>query len=121
MVDAPDNPQASTVLNISGRYVNYAFEHVAPGHYTVLAELDFGINETISVDVGTDTVMADIVSSYGFPHPTTLPDLNASPTNDPSPAQPTPALPGLITLLAVGFMLYYLANKNKSLTLLLHF
>jgi hypothetical protein len=114
LVDAPDNPQASSWQNVSGRAVNYAFEHLAPGHYTVLAEYyGFGWNDTISVDVGTDTVMADIVSSYyGFPHPSTPPSPTASPTNDPSPAKPTPALPGLVTFLAVGFVIYYLANKR---------
>jgi hypothetical protein len=119
MVDAPDNPQALTVLNISGRYVNYAFEHLAPGHYMVLVEY-YGVdwNDTISVDIGTDMVMADIVSSYyGFNHPSIPPNLYASPTIDPSASpsmgpKPTPALPGLISLLVVGFVIYYLANKK---------
>lgn len=114
MVDAPDNPQESiTALNISGMSVDYVFEHVAPGHYTVLAEgYSFSENNSISVDVGTDTVMTDIVSSVYFSYPSTPPSTTVSPTNDPSPAQPSPALPGFVALLAVGFVLYYMANKK---------
>jgi hypothetical protein len=119
MVDAPDNPQASTVLNVSGRAANYAFEHLAPGHYTILVEYyGFDWNDSISVDVGTDTVMADIVSSYmGFPHPSIPPGLWASPTIDPSASpstgpKATSALPGLATLIVIGLVTYYLVNKK---------
>lgn len=119
MVDAPDNPQASSWQNVSGRAVNYAFEHLAPGHYTVMAEYyGFGWNDSISVDVGTDTVMADIISPYGFPHPSRPPSLTASPSADNSvspstESRPTPALPWLAVLLILGIVACFMDKKYK--------
>jgi hypothetical protein len=110
MVDTPDNPQASIERNYNGMTIDYIFKHLAPGNYTVKAEY-YGPSpaDTISVDVGTGTVRADILSNMVLPvtpQPTTE---VASPSAD---VKPTPILSGLLTLLVTGFVLYYLANKK---------
>lgn len=118
LVRLPDNPQKSFVRDYAGKEVDYVFEHLPAGHYTVKVVYHAGPideEETFPVDVGTSIVTADITLTKMPPRPqlaTYVPDPSQSTTNVPSPTQPTPALPGLITLLVIGFVLYYIANKK---------
>lgn len=109
MINRPDNPQSSLQRNFSGKSVDYLFEHVAPGRYTVRAEYIYPLpyNDTVSVDVGTDAATADIILSHVVP---TRP--STAPTQVATPSKPTPALPGLVVLLVIGFVIYYKANKK---------
>jgi hypothetical protein len=112
MVETLDNPQASFERNVSGMTIDYMFEHLAPGHYTVVAEYytDDGYKDTVSVDVGTDIKVANILTEMIVPvPPSSWPSQAASPSTGP---KPTPALPGLATLLVIGAVVHYLTNKK---------
>jgi len=75
MVDRPDNPQSSSQRNLSGMSVDYIFDHLTPGHYTVMADYFAGgdYNDSVIVDVSSEPMRADILLSniwsrpYGFP------------------------------------------------------
>lgn len=112
MVDMPGNPQASSATNFSGRTVDYAFDHLAPGHYTILVQYYRYDNytDTSSVDVGNETVMADIISRQVMPStptPISTPDASSTPE-----AKPTPALSGFFTFLVISFIIYCIGNKK---------
>lgn len=62
LLDEPYNPQFAIGRNGSGKHIDYRFMHLAPGHYTVIVDSPEG-NGTVSVDVGTDIMRADIVVS----------------------------------------------------------
>jgi hypothetical protein len=121
LVDIPHNPQEELTHNFSGRSVDYTFEHLAPGHYTVMAEYStmrlvgntIG-NDTISVDVGTDTVMADISSQFFFPHPSWPPDQIDSSVSPSTESKPAPALPWIAVFLVIGFVAYTMHNKHDK-------
>lgn len=63
MVKILNNPQSSMDLNYSGKTIDYVFEHLAPGRYTVRAEYFAGddFNDTVNVDVGARPMRADII------------------------------------------------------------
>jgi hypothetical protein len=98
LVTLPDNPQMSFRRSYAGKGVDYVFEHLPPGHYTVKVLYHAGPTDqedAIPVDVGTGIVTADIMLTHMIPLP-----------------RPTPALPGLVTLLMIGLVTYYLLNKK---------
>lgn len=68
MVEMPDNPHSALHINYSSKTIDYKFEHVAPGNYTVRVEYWMGgdYNDTASVDVGARPVRADIVLSMAL-------------------------------------------------------
>lgn len=118
LVPLPDNPQMSFGRDRAGKDVDYAFEHLSPGHYTVNVAYHPGPTDeedSIPVDVGTDVVTADIMLTHmpPMPLPTTYTPPSSQPTtNVPSPSQATSALPGSVALLVIGVVTYYLANKK---------
>lgn len=132
LVDRPDNPQSSFKQNFSGESVDYLFEHLAPGRYTVMAEYQtpYVYNDTVSVDVGTRPMRADIVLSHMLTRPSGYPvvsftptvgEFSASPRADSSATalpsmglRPTPALAGLFVLLLIGAVAYFMHKKNEK-------
>jgi protocatechuate 3,4-dioxygenase beta subunit len=120
LVNIPHNPQEELRHNFSGRSIDYTFEHIAPGHYTVMAEYStihlvgniIG-NDTVSVDVGMDTVMAEIVSQFAFPQPSWPPDEINSSVSPSKESTPTPALPWIVVILVIGFVACFLHDKHN--------
>ena len=116
-VDIPDNPQSSFERNYSGANVDYLFEHLAPGNYTVMAEYSAGddYNDTVTVDVGARPMRADIVLSHAYMRPAGFPVNSFTPTVveflTPTP-NATPAIPWVILLLVFGFVACTLLRKN---------
>lgn len=115
MVIMPDNPQASSSRDFSGKSVDYLFEHLAPGQYQVRAEYSIpppeSYNDTVAVDLGYGTVTADIVLSHVYSHPilstpSPTPPPDTIPVTSGSPSQPStttepkpiPAIPGMLVL-----------------------
>ncbi|BAI61590.1 conserved hypothetical protein [Methanocella paludicola SANAE] len=120
MVDLPDNPQASLGRNYSGRKVDYLFEHLAPGNYTVMAQ-DFESNESVTVGVGDHPMRADIVLTRSLHQPYGWADVSFSPTVGeflpsafpPSNSnKPAPTIPLLMVLFTIG-VVAYIIQKNK--------
>lgn len=138
MLNTPDNPQSSLRRTYLGKDVDYLFEHVAPGQYTIRADYDNPSQyyDTISVDVGKDAVTAEILLSHVMPsRPSSAPTTSVSSatpaqvTNSATPSNPTvtlppggtispspsrmatPALPALIVLFVIGFVMYYKMKK----------
>jgi hypothetical protein len=119
MVKMPNNPQYTLERNYSGKEVDYMFEHLPPGNYTILAEYIHGGNycDTITVDVDTRPMRADMVLSnatkappYGYPTIRFTPTIGVFSASD---ARPTPALPGLFVLLLIGIVEYFTRKNNK--------
>ena len=121
LVDMPDNPQASFNRSYSGANVDYLFEHLAPGHYTVMAEYQAPIlfNDTVPVDVGTVPMRADIILSNMLIRPTNFPVISFTPTvgvfsaSASTSSKPTPALSCIISLLMIGIVSYFMRRNDK--------
>ncbi len=143
LVNRSDNPQVSAARNYSGTSVDYLFDHVAPGNYTVRVDYFAGgnYNDTVTVVVGTKPMRADIVLSKAFNRPTTWPVVNFTPSigefsqtptaapviinasstanpgaNSTSTAAPAPLLPGVIMIVIIGsvaFIRNSLRNRNR--------
>lgn len=71
LVPLPNNPQTALERRYAGQFVNYIFEHVSPGHYTVKVEYNVFpttmppmYNDTVTVDVGTGVVTANLELSH---------------------------------------------------------
>lgn len=130
MVKRPDNPQSSFERNFSGANVEYLFDHLAPGHYTVMAEYSAGgeYNDTVTLDVGTSPMRVDIVLSQLFGRPYNFPVNSFTPTvveftaSSPSATvlpstalasepRPTPALPWISVLLIIGITACFMYEK----------
>ncbi len=123
MVKMPNNPQSTFDYYYSGHGVDYLFEHLAPGNYTVMAEYhgdgNYGnYSKTVSVDVGTCPMRADMVlpekvkmPPYGWPTIQFTPTVGVLSASD---TRPTPALPGLFAALAIGITAYYMCSKKKE-------
>ncbi|HMK46603.1 MAG TPA: hypothetical protein VK436_08255 [Methanocella sp.] len=126
MVDRPDNPQSSSQRNLSKTSVDYIFDHLAPGHYIVMAEYFEGgdYNDSVTVDVSSEPMRADILLSniwsrpYGFPDVTFTPTVGkllASPSLTPaareasntSESVQSPALSGIIVLAIFIILVMY--------------
>jgi hypothetical protein len=121
MVKMPDNPQSTLKLNYSGQRVDYIFEHLAPGNYTVMAEYWVSGNifdsKTVSIEVGTRPMRADMVVPRAKRMPTGYPDISFTPTVGEflaSESRPTPALSGLLVLLAIGTVAYFMHKKFEK-------
>ncbi len=97
LVRLPDNPQTSFRRDYSGKEVDFVFEHLPPGNYTVMATYYAGgrYDETVSVDVGTGTVTADIMLMH-----------------EPPPPLATPAPSGLFVLIVMGSAAFLVFKKN---------
>jgi hypothetical protein len=132
LVNMPYNPQSSFERNYSGANVEYLFEHLPPGHYTVMAEYSAGgeYNDTVTLDVGTSPMRVDIVLSQMFGRPGNFPVNSFTPTvvefftSSPSAtvlpsmalvseSKPTPALPWIMVLLIIISMACFLYNKHN--------
>ena len=132
LVDRSDNPQSSFKRNYSGAEIDYLFEHLAPGNYTVMAEYSAGedYNDTVVVDVDTSPMRADIILSRAYMRPANFPVISFTPTvgkfvaPDPnmtassseamaSESKQTPALPWFIVLIIIGSMACILRRKNE--------
>ena len=125
MVKMPDNSQDTLERNYSGQRVDYLFEHLAAGNYTVMAEYWNGDNysETISISVGTRPMRADMVLHrtkmipYGWTEISFTPTIGeflAPGANSATPgSKPTPALPWFIVLIIIGSMACFLLRKNE--------
>lgn len=104
ILDIPQNPQSSYHENISGRDVDFIFEHLAPGQYEVMAEYrDSGkYTDNVSVFVNNEMVSTNITLTRLTPHVgTPSPAPSTSPTAIPANT-PTP-FPGVIMiLLSIG-------------------
>jgi hypothetical protein len=115
IVELPDNPQFSLGRNYSGQKIDYLFEHLAPGRYTVRA-IGYDSDENVSVDVGDRTMRADIVMSQFFHQPAGVPDISFYPTvgdfSVSSTSKPTTDLPAIIVLFVIGIIAYFML-KNK--------
>jgi hypothetical protein len=92
MVERPGNPQLSKTRNVTGREVDYLFDHLAPGQYNVVVESNAALKETESVPVNvTDSLaVTDLVLSHPY-----------SPV-PPGPGTATPSTPGPCTLLVLS-------------------
>ncbi len=119
LVIMPNNPQTCGIHNYSGTQVDYIFEHLAPGGYTVMVSyLTYYYNDNVSVDIDTRPMRADILLSREPTVPDPLPDISFTPTVGEFVAstqaslsatalpctapRPTPALPGIIVILVIG-------------------
>lgn len=120
IVDMPDNPQASLGRNYSGNRIDYMFEHLAPGRYTIMAQ-DMESNETVTVDVGNIPMRADIVLTRSMHQPFGRPDVSFYPTVGefvPSAFSPVdsnkqaPTIPLFMVLFIIGAVAYIM-QKNK--------
>lgn len=122
MVKMPNNPQSTLDYYYLGKRVDYLFEHLAPGNYTVMAEYRgdgyYGnYSKTVSVDVGTCPMRADMVlpekikmPPYGWPTIQFTPTVGVLSASD---TRPTPALPGLLVLLLMGILAYFTRKNSK--------
>jgi hypothetical protein len=133
IVKTLNNPQYTLERNYSGQRVDYLFEHLAPGSYTVMAEYWNGYNnssETVSISVGTRPIRADMVlprtklMPYGFPGISFTPTIgefsapSVSATALPSTmvaseSRPTPALPWIVVFLVIGFVACFLYEEHN--------
>jgi hypothetical protein len=102
VVQMPGNPQLSSAMMVDGRGVNYTFDHLAPGQYTIVFEYRGLDNETknVSVDVADRPAMADVVLTNVIP---------VVPLNDATPS-PTPAAgpDALLVLSSLGIVIVIL-------------
>lgn len=121
MVKMPGNPQYTLERNYSSQRVDYLFEHLAPGNYTVMAEYWNGCNysETMSINVGTRPMRADMVLPrtkilpYGFTEINFTPTIGEfqTPTAQKSEPKPMPDLSWSIVILVVGLIAYLIHKK----------
>lgn len=133
LVNMPYNPQSSFERNFSGARVDYLFEHLVPGHYTVMAEYHTGgdYNDTVALDVGASPMRADIVLSQMFGRPADFPVNSFTPTvvefsaSSPgttvlpstvqvSEPRSTPTLPWMIVVVIIGYMACFVYDKNNK-------
>lgn len=93
LVDRMDNPQASFTRNFYGKRIDYLFEHVVPGNYTVMVNYSAGgdFTDTALVEVKDQPMRADIILSQLLTRPVDFPfityspivgDFNSSPDDD---------------------------------------
>ena len=125
MVKMPYNPQYTLERNYSGQRVDYLFEHLAPGNYTVMAEYWNGYNysENISIRLGTHPIKADMVLPRTKMIPYGWTEISFTPTIGEFPApgansttlgsKPAPALPWFIVLIVIGSVACTLLRKNE--------
>jgi hypothetical protein len=111
VVLVPGNPQKPVARSVEGREVNYQFDHLAPGQYTVVFEYRGLENETknISVNVTDRPVMADIVLSNLIP---VVPLNDATPSPPPSPL-PTTGPDTLLILSSIGAAFLVISRRLK--------
>ena len=115
MVKTLNNPQPSMDYNYSGKKIDYIFEHIPPGNYTVFAEFFQG-NESVNVEVGSHPMRADIVLSDALNQPYGWSDVPFTPTVSEFLASDTrqaPALPGLLVVVLMGIVAYFMRKNNK--------
>lgn len=123
LVNRTDNPQASFERNYSEVVVDYLFEHVAPGNYTVMATYFAGdiYTDSVPVRVGVKPMRADIILTKFMNRPTEFPDYAITPTvgeftpswgirNTPVPS---PALSWIYVLLISGAVVGLMIRKNN--------
>lgn len=100
MVERPGNPQLAETRNVSGREVDYLFDHLVPGQYQVVVLYD-GIErgtENVSVNVTDRLVMTDItLSRLRFP-----PHLIGTPSPPPSPSPSTDSADTVLVVSSIG-------------------
>ncbi len=123
MVQIPNNPQSTFDYYYLGKRVDYLFEHLAPGNYTVLAEYhgdgNYGnYSKTVSVDVDTYSMRADMVlpekikmPPYGWPTIKFTPTIGVFSASD---TRPTPAPSVLFILLSIGVVGFLMYKKNSK-------
>lgn len=121
IVKMPKNPQANHIRNVSGREVDYVFEHLAPGRYQVMVEYaaPHVQNESVSVDVGDNATTADIVLMELYlspptiiPTPSASPDPVSGPSTSPAPA-PSPGIFALALSTGMAVILVYCRRKRQ--------
>ncbi|WP_048198734.1 carboxypeptidase regulatory-like domain-containing protein [Methanocella arvoryzae] len=117
MVDRPDNPQSSFHRNLSGKRIDYLFHHLAPGRYTVKAEYFAGadFNDTVTLDMDTKVMRADIVLSKAYMSPLEAPAVIFTPiVGEFDAAEPvsTPATSWLIVMLLIVLVATWLDHKR---------
>ncbi len=113
IVKMPKNPQSSFRRNVSGREVDYLFEHLTPGEYQVMAEYaaPFTSNDSVTVNVSNGLATADIVLSqlYLTPPPT-LPPESTLPTPVPSPA---PGIAAVLPSIGVAILIMGISRRTR--------
>lgn len=130
LMDEPYNPQFAFGRNGSSKHIDYRFLHLAPGPYTVNVDSPQG-NGTVSVNVGTDIMRADVVVSkddspkyvprQGFmptvgPYfATDIKSATTSPSPDTSDAEPSPALAWWATAVVMVTMTYILLRRRDRI------
>lgn len=95
------------MVDLTGSKIDFLFDHLAPGRYTVVFECRGLENETknVTVDVAGHTVMADIVLS------------NLIPAVPPGPGTATPPANGLDILAvmsSLGAVVLLPSRSRKS-------
>lgn len=113
MVRMPGNPQMSKSRNFYGREVDYLFEHLPQGRYQVVAAYTFGGNFTdnVTVDVGGDVAMADILLSHVIKYPPTIfPMTTPVPSSTPGAAS-FPGFPVIIMTIVAAILSF---NRLKN-------
>ncbi len=110
IVERPDNPQSSFERNFSGKSVDYLFENLTPGKYTVVAEYfaPNKFNETVSVDVNTTPITINIILT----HLRTQPTYSTASTPSPNRPKPMPAISWISIPLILGVATYKILKKK---------
>lgn len=121
LVPLPNNPQDARQRHYAGQTVNYIFEHLAPGHYTVIVEYDtfhpMGppmYNDTVTADVSTGTTTANLELSHVAHDPPE--PIIPTPVDIPIPtekAEPSPALAWWVAPLVIVTMTYVILRKRE--------